>query len=305
MSPPGPPALAADPEYPTPPSAPPSAPEAPPAPLWLCLYLPQLPLEAQASRHVDGQPVAVYSEEGRHIGIVTVNGPASERGVRPGMPVNGALALVPELLLEARQPALESAALSRLACWATRFTPAVSINPDNALLLEVQGSLRLFGGLAALRRTLARGLRTRGHQARMACAPTARAALWLARAGVEEPALTPVALRQVLAAIPVTQLGWPPRTVRTLLQMGLTRVGDCLRLPREGFARRLGPGRLRELDQALGRHPEPQRPYEPPARFQARLPLPAETTDAALLLAGFSQLLQELHSALEGRQASV
>lgn len=281
-----------------------------PAQLWLCLYLPQLPLEAGAGRARSSQPLAICSEEGRRTLIVTANELASDRGVRPGMPVSSALALVPGLALEARSPALETAALSRLARWACRFTPAVTISPDGALLLEVQGSLRLFNGLEALQAVVARDLRTRGHEARIACAPTARAALWLARAGVGQPVrfasgASAVELRQLLASLPVSQLGWPARTVRTLLQMGLVTVGDCLRLPREGFARRLGPQRLRELDQALGRSPEPQRPYTPPSRFQSRLELPAETADAALLLAGFQQLFRDLKQVLESRQASV
>jgi protein ImuB len=87
--------------------------------------------------------------------------------------------------------------------------------------------------------------------------------------------------------------------------MGLVTVGDCLRLPREGFARRLGPARLRELDQALGRSPELQRHHVPPTRFLARLELPAETTDAGLLLEGCRQLLQDLKQALALHQASV
>lgn len=276
-----------------------------PGPLWLCLYLPRLPLEAQASRAGSQAPLAVCAEEGRRTLIITVNALASARGVHPGMPVNAALALVPELVLEARSPALEAAALSRLARWAGKFTPAVTPSPDGGLLLEVQGSLRLFNGLEALQATVARELRALGHEVRMACAPTARAALWLARAGAGRPVLTSVELRQVLAVVPVSQLGWPARTVRTLLQMGLVTVGDCLRLPREGFARRLGPARLRELDQALGRSPELQRPHVPTARFMARLELPAETTDAALLLEGCRQLLQDLQQALESRQASV
>jgi protein ImuB len=273
--------------------------------LWLCLYLPQLPLEAQASRTGGTEPLAICAEEGRRTLIITATALASARGVGPGMPVNSALALVPELVLETRNPALEAAALSRLARWAGRFTPAVTISPDGALLLEVRGSLRLFNGLEALRATVTRGLQTLGHEACMACAPTARAALWLARAGVGAAVLTRVELRQVLANLPVSHLGWPVRTLRTLLQMGLVTVGDCLRLPREGFARRLGPARLRELDQALGRSPEAQQPHVPPARFMARLELPAETADAALLLAGFQQLLRDLQQALESRQASV
>ena len=128
----------------------------PAAQLWLCLYLPNLPLEAQASQAVSQAPLAICAEEGRRTLIVTANALASAGGVRPGMPVNSALALVPELVLEARNPALEAAALSRLARRAGKFTPAVTISPDGALLLEVQGSLRLFNGLEALRATVVR-----------------------------------------------------------------------------------------------------------------------------------------------------
>ena len=278
--------------------------------LWLCLYLPQLPLEARAAQYsaqysAQEVPLAICTEKGRRTLIVTPNALAAARGVRAGMPANSALALVPELVLEVRSLPLETAALAQLASWAGQFTPAVSNSSGNALLLEIQGSLRLFNGLDALRARVARGLQALGYQVRMACAPTARAALWLARAGVERPVQTTPDLREALAGIHVHHLGWPERTIQTLLQMGLTTVGDCVRLPREGFARRLGPGRLRELDQAFGRHPEPQRRHVPPACFAAELELPLETTDASLLLEGFQQLFQGLKQALESRQASV
>lgn len=279
-------------------------PEAP-AQLWLCLYFPQLPLEAQASQPNPDLPLAICEEQGRQTLIITSNAPAAARGVRVGMPVNSALALVPELVIEARNVLLEDRALRRLASWAGQFTPAVSIQPGSALLLEIQGSLRLFNGLDALRAAVAAGLEALGHQVRMACATTARAALWLARAGVGRPARNSLELRPALAGVHVRHLGWPARTVQALLQMGLTTVGDCVRLPREGFARRFGPGCQRELDQALGRHPEPQQFHVPPARFSAELELPVETSDQPLLLEGFQQLFTQLGQALQSRQASV
>jgi protein ImuB len=163
----------------------------------------------------------------------------------------------------------------------------------------------LFNGLDALRATVAAGLKALGHQVRMACAPTARAALWLARAGVGQPVRSVRQLRQVLAGIHIRHLGWPARIVEVLVHMGLNTVGDCVRLPREGFARRLGPQYRRELDQAFGRHPEPQELYVPPARFSAALELPVETGDAPLLLEGFQQLFAQLGQVLKSRQASV
>jgi len=281
-----------------------------PAQLWLCLDLPQLPLEVRVSQLKPGSdfpdlPMAICEEQGRQARIVSVNTPAVARGVEIGMPVNSALVLAPELALETRNVQREKNVLRQLASWAGQFTPAVSVWSDSALLLEVRGSLRLFNGLDALRATLASGLKALGHQVRMACAPTARASLWLARAGVGQPVRNSMELRQALAGINVRHLGWPVRTVQALLQMGLTTVGDCVRLPREGFTRRLGLQYQRELDQAFGRHPEPQQFHVPPARFSAELELPAETGDASLLLKGFQQLFGQLKEVLESRQASV
>jgi len=283
-----------------------------PAQLWLCLYLPQLPLEARATRSDRSQPdssqkvpLVICAEQGRSTLVVTPNALAAARGVRSGMPASSALALVPELVIESRSVPLEAAALTRLAIWAAQFTPTVSSSAGNALLLEIQGSLRLFGGLEALQTRVAQGLGALGHEARIACAPTARAALWLARSGVHRPVQTILELRQVLAGVHVRHLEWPERTVQALLQMGVTTVGDCVRLPREGFARRLGPGCLRQLDQAYGRHPEPQQLHALPVRFAAELELPMETTAVSLLLGGFNQLFHSLRQSLESRQASV
>ena len=280
-----------------------------PRQLWLCLQFSRLPLEALAGQPgfsgLQERPLAIWTAEGRHGLVVTANALACALGVRAGMPVNSALVLAPQLVLEERQPALEAAALSRLADWAGRYTSAVSRMTDDALLLEIHGSLRLFNGLQALQRQVDHGLRARGHEARMGCAPTARAALWLARAGVKAPARTPEELRQLMAGIAVSHLGWPVRTVRMLSQMGLATVGDCLRLPRDGFARRFGAVRLQELDQAMGRQPEPYRAHEPLARFSAGIELPAETADASLLLEGIQHLLAELGRELEVRQAGV
>lgn len=276
-----------------------------PARLWLCLYLPWLPLEACRPDLTSGTPLAIYLEDGRRTHIVTPNAPAAALGVRPGMPVNSALALVPDLVLESRNETGEVAALARLASWAGRFTPTVSIGPGHALLLDIQGSLRLFRGLDALRARVTRGLCALGHEARMAWAPTPRAALWLARAGIDTPVLAARELRKVLAGIHLAHLVWPERTVRMLRQMGLTTVGDCVRLPRDGFARRVGARRLDELDQAFGRRSDPQRLHVPPVRFASGLELPTETTDAACLLEGFQQLFQRLSVVLNTRQAGV
>src|SRR3954451_23520419 len=79
-------------------------------------------------------------------------------------------------------PGLRPGMLETLAGWACQFTPRVALEPD-ALLLEVEGSLRCFGGREALLAALEGGLRELGVQASPATAATACAALWRARGG--------------------------------------------------------------------------------------------------------------------------
>ncbi len=274
--------------------------------LWLAIFLPRLPLSSLIpASSPPGQLQAVFEEAGRETRIVTVSARAAACGVSPGMTLNGALALVPALRLMARRPALEAATLERLAGWAGRFTPAVSHDGGNSLLLEVGASLKLFGGLGRLKDLLRQGLRLQGHDVCIACTPTPRAALWFARSGQQCTLRSAAALHQALAGVTVTAPGWPAKVLQLLLKMGLTTLGDCVRLPRQGFARRFGPGILRELDQAYGRAADPRCPFRSAERFEQALELPAETADAGMVLEGFQRLFRQLDAELASRQASV
>ena len=66
--------------------------------------------------------------------------------------------------------------------------------------------------------------------------------------------------------------------------MGIASIGDCLRLPREGFARRFGAERLLELDRALGHLPDPRDSWRAPERFCADYEMTEEQSDSELLL---------------------
>lgn len=199
---------------------------------------------------------------------------------------------------------LETAVLKRLASWAVSFTPVVHIDGGQALLLEIGGSLQLFGGPERIQTLLREGLRARGHEPVISCTPTVRGSLWLARAGIECTLLTRDGLRHRLLPVSVEHLGWPAVTLAMLAQMGIRTLGECVRLPRQGFARRLGQARLHELDQALGRHPELRPAHVVPVHFSDTLELPVETTCVAALLAGFRLLLSRLGERLKSAQMS-
>jgi protein ImuB len=189
-------------------------------------------------------------------------------------------------------PCLPPEALAPVAAWACQFTPKVSLEPPQELLLEVQGSLRLFGGLAELRQKLAAGLKELGYPFKLAAASTARAALWLARGEGETR----------LEALPVEVTRFD---VEFLRGIGISTVGALFGLPRAGLAQRCGARVVQELDQALGAAPEPRSFFAPPARFDAKLELPAEVAHAEGLLFGARRLLAQLAGLLAARHEGI
>ena len=69
---------------------------------------------------------------------------------------------VPQLWLGVHLPQSDPALLQRLGVLAQRFTPRVSLEPPDGLVLEVLGSLALFGGVAQLYRAFRAGCRAAG-----------------------------------------------------------------------------------------------------------------------------------------------
>ncbi len=272
------------------------------APLWLCLWLPRLPLEVRSGAGADEDARIIVDREGR---VVQASEPAAEAGVAPGLSLNAALALCPGLGVLARDELAERAALARLGAWAGAFTSFVSLVPPDALLLEIRGSLRLFGGLEALRRRVRDALHATGHHCLEAVAPTPLAAAWLARAADAEAVTDPALLASRIGRLRPTVTDWPGNTLAMLRSLGIESLADCLRLPRDGFARRLGRGPLADLDRALGRLPDPRQAFRPPPRYRGELELSAETTDTARLARAMSCLCAELEGFLRAHQRAV
>jgi protein ImuB len=79
-------------------------------------------------------------------------------------------------------------------------------------------------------------------------------------------------------------------------------VGDCLRLPREGFTRRFGTEYLLALDRALGHLPDPRDSWRAPERFCADYEMTEEQSDRELLLNICRELLLSHEQFLLARQ---
>jgi protein ImuB len=273
-------------------------------PLWLCLYLSALAIEVQLRGATAQLPSVVVSAQGREQRVFLVNALAAAKGVCPGMPLGAAHALA-ELRVLQRDPAAEQAALERMAAWSLQFTPWVSVQAGEAVLLEIGASLALFGGLQPLLGSVGKGLNALGYQARLAVAPTAQAALCLCRADRLQIISERSGLTRALHDLPLETLGLPRDQLDALAGMGLHSLGDCRRLPRDGLARRIDPRLVLLLDRAWGRLPDPRPRFEPPASFSSSINLIDEVTDSEALLFSARRLLAELCGYLRARCAGV
>lgn len=271
--------------------------------LWLALHLARLPLEVFSS-HQDGALVVVEGQGSQRRVLIASPG-ARALGIRKHQGLNAAFALAPELAVLERDPEQEQRTLERLAAWMGRFSPMVSLEPPQGLLVEVRGSLRLFGGLDSLEAQIHARLEKLGYTIRTGVAPTPLAALWLARAGRPEAVLEPHRLPARLAPLPLTCTGVEERVLEALAGMGVHRVGECLRLPRDGLVRRFGAEYLALLDRALGRQPDPRQAFKFPERFQTSADLVVEAKQLAPLWPGIERLLGEMEGFLRSRQLGV
>ncbi len=275
--------------------------------LWCSLLFPDLPLEVYArawSNEEASRPFAVASG-GSRPRIVAANDAARDAGVKRGQPVAGALALVPGLVLRDRDAEAEARSLEAIATFALSFTPAASLVPPRAVLAEIGGSLKLFGGLDRVVDAIGHGLRSRGHAPSIAVAPTPLAALVRARTRRHDPVLSPGALRAAIADVPLAALDLDARTLETLAAAGVRTIGAAESLPRDGLARRFGGDLVVALDRAHGRVPDPRAPWTPPPAYTGKLALPAPAHDAAALGFAAHRLAQELAAWLGARGLGV
>lgn len=276
--------------------------------LWVALELPALPLQLVERAQAAPLPLVIGEGPAQRPVVACANAAARAAGVREGMAVAAARALAGDLKCVDRDEGAERESLERLAGWAAQFTPAVSIDASG-LVLEVESSLKLFGGLAKLLAALRTGVRSLGLQATLGIAPTPLAARAFARAearGIPVRSCTTLAeLPARLADLPLFLLDWPGRALELLADLGVVRVKDALALPRGGFSQRFGPEALALLDRLAGRVPDPRLPYVPPARYRARLELPAEAEGVEAILFPLKRLLAEMEGTLRGRGAGV
>lgn len=276
-----------------------------PQPLWLALAFPRLVLEVHVDQRCDIPAAAIHAHKGRSV-VHTASRSAEIQGVGAGMPVNAAYALCPGLKVYPVEEQSQLKRLQQLAAWAEQFTSKVSVQPPQALLLEVRGSLKLFGGLSVLQGQIGQQLTAQWrHSFHCAVSPAPMASLLLASSGQNDVVQKKQQLRSVLGRLPVNKLPIGYKKIQQLRNTGVRLLRDLWRLPREGLARRFGPELINYLDRTQGLIPDPLDFFTSPEAFDTHYEFPMEVYNTDLLFNVAAQLLQQLCIFIRQRDACI
>lgn len=95
---------------------------------------------------LSGQPIVVVEEVGNLQAVSSVNAIGAGFGIQRGQPARDAHAMCPGLISRARSAVAEERFLAALQRWAGKFSPWVSQENEDGLVVDLTGCAHLFGG---------------------------------------------------------------------------------------------------------------------------------------------------------------
>src|ERR1700736_1172641 len=228
----------------------------------LSLWLPRLPIDrikrqlarsnAAPAKNSNDDPSIVVAKQNNALQISALDDAAAHLGLGPVLPLANARAICPQLRVFDADEVADTETLNNIADWCDRFTPLVALDPPHGLFLDITGCAHLFGGEAALMRTLCGVLSAQGFAVSAAIAGTSICARTMTRHvhgcivadGEEADAVRP---------LPVSALGADDAVIRGLRRAGLKTIGDVASRERHEITARFGAAFTTLLNHALGR----------------------------------------------------
>ncbi|MFO1187933.1 MAG: DNA polymerase Y family protein [Alphaproteobacteria bacterium] len=279
----------------------------------LALWLPRLPTDRlqrrrKAARRTQGAldragtqsetPLVIAEKIDNALQISALDREASALGLKVGMTLASARAMLPELDVAQADADADRHTLERIASWCERFTPFVALSPPRTALLDITGCAHLFGGESALLASVTAGLIAQGFAVRAAIAGSAAAACALARY-MDGAIAPPGADAALLAPLPVEALNLDPVTVHAFRRAGLKTIGAIAARGRAELTARFGAELVFLLEQALGRTEKPITPRRPLPDFSAEHRFAEPVVTEAAALAALEELARALCLRLE------
>lgn len=169
--------------------------------------------------------------------------------------------------------------LNKIAKWALKYSPIVSTDPPDGLIIDITGTERLFGTPEYLSKRIYRSILKNGFSTTIATAPTIGCAWGLARF-IKSPIRLdgndlnnnkydhsdnkyyPIINAKsenyldIFSRMPIQALRLGTKLCDNLHELGIRLIKDLLAIPRAAISQRFGTVVLKQLDLALGAQEE-------------------------------------------------
>ena len=234
--------------------------------------------------------------------ITSSNAIAQEEGIYNGMALADARAIFPSLRAADDKPGTADKLLLKIAEWCIRFSPFVSIDPPDGIIIDASGCSHLWGGDESYITTITQRLKKNGYNIKMAIADTIGAAWALARFGNGTFIIKSGQHTNALLALPPQALRLDADTIDKLEKLGLRHVKDFIAMPQSALRRRFGFSLIEKLNQAFGIKEEIIQPVQPVELYEERLPCLEPIATATGIEIALQRLLETLCSRLEKEQ---
>ncbi|MEO8111907.1 MAG: DNA polymerase Y family protein [Ginsengibacter sp.] len=215
--------------------------------------------------------VLATKDHGRMV-ITASNSLALKQGIDKGMVLADARAIVPSLLFFDDEQGRDVKLLNALAEWFIRYTPVVSVDLPDGLILDITGCAHLWGGEKVYLTGIIKRLKNFGYTARVAIADTIGAAWAVARFGKDNFIIESGKQETALLSLPSQALRLESDITERLEKLGLRNISQFISMPRSALRRRFDSPLLKRLGQALGYEEEQMLAIHPVEAYHERLP---------------------------------
>lgn len=259
---------------------------------FVSIWFPHLATDWFAAKQPELRNTAfVLKAASRNRIVVTAASPiAQAQGIRTGMTLADARAVLPSLHVMDDKPTFIMQLLQRIAEWCIRFTLTAAPDAPDGIILEATGCTHLWGSEEAYLADIVKRLASRGYTARVAIADTIGTAWAVARFGKNERIVPSGTQRKFLSSLPPAALRLEAATAERLHKLGLHTAGDFISLPHKALRRRFGPHIILRIAQAMGEVEEVLTPVFPLQLYEERLP----TIEPIVTLTGIEIALERL-----------
>lgn len=246
-----------------------------------CLQVPLFPLAARlrSEPELRDEALGILEGAGNRSRVVAATRTARRSGVRPGMTLPQARALLPGLVARSRDGECERAAQEALLEVAEAFSPRIEDGGEGRVYLDLTGIEHHFTGdtlsasETAAGQALAAAAEAAGVPAWTGIAGSKLAARVAAGEGASPKVIPPTDEAAFLAPLPLDRLSPEIGVAATLERWGIRSVGELARLPAAQVTSRLGEAGRALQAIARGHDPRPLTPRNRPPTFREGMDL--------------------------------